>query len=162
MEIVALDARYRDAVTGFVREEWNGPLLVSAGKLLDARALPGFVAVEDGEAVAAALYHIAGGACEIAALVSYWEGRGIGGGLIAAVADAARRAGCGTLWLVTTNDNAHAIRFYQKRGFTLKAVRINAMEEARKLKPDIPLYGMDGIPLLHEFVFEMPLGETGQ
>jgi hypothetical protein len=29
------------------------------------------------------------------------------------------------------------------------------MEEARKLKPQIPLAGNDGIPIKHEFEFQM-------
>ena len=41
----------------------------------------------------------------------------------------------------------NALRFYQKRGFMLVAVHRNALELSRKLKPEIPLIGNDGIPL---------------
>ena len=57
----------------------------------------------------------------------------------------------------TTNDNLNALRFYQKRGFVLVAVHRNAMEQARKLKPEIPLIGNDGIPLRDEIELEMLL-----
>ncbi|CAM4379288.1 hypothetical protein PAAL109150_23605 [Paenibacillus alkaliterrae] len=46
--------------------------------------------------------------------------------------------------LLTSNDNIKAIRFYQKRGFDIKAVHQNAITEARKIKPSIPLIGLKG------------------
>jgi hypothetical protein len=45
-----------------------------------------------------------------------------------------------------------------KKGFDLKAAHINAVEQSRKLKPDIPLFGMDNIPIKHELEFEIILG----
>jgi hypothetical protein len=33
----------------------------------------------------------------------------------------------------------------------------NALDHARKIKPEIPLIGMDGIPLKHEIELEMIL-----
>ena len=56
--------------------------------------------------------------------------------------------------LITTNDNVGAIGFYQVIGMTIARVGINAMEEARKLKPDIPLTGEKGIPIRDEIEFE--------
>ena len=41
MEILALDARYRDAVNGYVRCLWGGPLCVTLGALYDTARLPG-------------------------------------------------------------------------------------------------------------------------
>jgi hypothetical protein len=67
--------------------------------------------------------------------------------------------GCTRLWLITTNDNLHALRFYQKRGFMLVAVHRNAVEQSRKLKPEIPLYGKDGIPIRDEIELEMLLNQ---
>lgn len=49
------------------------------------------------------------------------------------------------------------MRFYQKRGFHRTRLYRNAVEQARKLKPEIPLIGMDGIPLKDEIEFEMEL-----
>ncbi|TME09284.1 MAG: GNAT family N-acetyltransferase, partial [Chloroflexi bacterium] len=61
------------------------------------------------------------------------------------------------LWLITTNDNLHALRFYQKRGFTLVTVHRNAVDAARQMKPRIPLIGDDQIPLHDEIELEMML-----
>ena len=35
----------------------------------------------------------------------------------------------------------------------------NALDQARKLKPEIPLIGMDGIPLRHEIELEMKIAD---
>jgi ribosomal protein S18 acetylase RimI-like enzyme len=82
---------------------------------------------------------------------------GVGTVLIDAVKEIARQAGCSRLWLITTNDNMNALRFYQKRGFVLVAVHRNALEQSRKLKPEIPLIGDDEIPLRDEIELEMML-----
>jgi hypothetical protein len=59
--------------------------------------------------------------------------------------------------LITTNDNTAALRFWQKRGFKLLRVHRNAVEKSRKLKPEIPLTGNDGIPIRDEIELEMML-----
>jgi len=69
----------------------------------------------------------------------------------------AMNAECRRLWLITTNDNLRALGFYQKRGMTLVAVYRNAMEAARRLKPQIPMIGQNGIPLKDEIELEMVL-----
>ena len=89
-------------------------------------------------------------------LDSLFPGRGIGGALIEAVQTAVSRAGCRRLSVVTTNDNLHALRFYQRRGFVLSALRPNAIEATRKRKP-VPLLGDDEIPIRDEIELEMML-----
>jgi ribosomal protein S18 acetylase RimI-like enzyme len=59
--------------------------------------------------------------------------------------------------LLTTNDNLHALRFYQRRGFRLAALYPGALAEARKLKPSIPETGYHGIPIRDEIELEMSL-----
>ena len=101
-------------------------------------------------------YTIVGDDCEIVSLDSLRPGAGIGTALIDAVKAAAVESGCKRLWLVTTNDNMNALRFYQKRGFVLVKVNRNVIEFARTLKP-VPLIGADGIPLRDEIELEMVL-----
>ena len=153
----AAGAAYRDTVDAYIRFLWGGPMVISLGNLCDSRMLPGFAAVEDGALLGAVLYRPDGDNCEVSCIFSLVQGVGAGSALLGAVKEAAARNGARRLWLVTTNDNIHAIRFYQKRGFSLKAVHINSMDAARKLKPQIPEIGEDGIPLKHEFEFEMML-----
>ena len=83
--------------------------------------------------------------------------RGIGSALIARVVTEARERGCRRLWLVTTNDNLDALRFYQRRGFRLEAVDPGAVNRARQLKPSIPLVGEYGILLRDEIQLGMKL-----
>ena len=69
----------------------------------------------------------------------------------------ARQQNCQRLFLVTTNDNLHALGFYQRYGFELTCVRRGAVDEARKIKPGIPIIGMNDIPLHDEIELEMSL-----
>ena len=100
-------------------------------------------------------YRIDGDECEIITLNSLIEGIGIGSALLEAVGKAAEASGCKRFWLITTNDNTKAIRFYQKRGMTLAALYRNAIEHSRKLKPEIPMAGLDGIPIRDEIELEI-------
>ena len=68
-----------------------------------------------------------------------------------------RGEGCRRVWLVTSNDNLDAIRFYQRRGLRLVAVHPGAIERAREIKPTIPLVGSYGIPIRDELEFELAL-----
>lgn len=63
---------------------------------------------------------------------------------------------------LSPDDNLNALRFYQKRGFVLVAIYRNALDIARKLKPEIPLIGNDGIPLRDEIELEMILADSSE
>lgn len=95
--------------------------------------------------------------CEIIPLDSLTGDQGIGSALLQSVEQAAKEKGCHRIWLVTTNDNIHALRFYQRRGYVLAAVHCNALEISRQLKHQIPLIGNEGIPLRDEIEFEKRL-----
>src|SRR5688572_25797746 len=97
---------------------------------------------------------------EIALIESFEAGRGVGGALIAACVRVARDRGLRRIWLITTNDNVHALRFYQRHGFSLVAVHRGAVDAARRtLKPEIPLLGEDDIPIRDEVELELPHGQ---
>jgi ribosomal protein S18 acetylase RimI-like enzyme len=76
------------------------------------------------------------------------------------VREVATAAGCRRLWLITTNDNLDALRFYQRRGFELVAVHRDFREVARRLKPSIPLEGNFGIPIRDEIELELRLDRS--
>lgn len=141
-----------------LERRWGSTTVVSRGATHDASRLPALLAAQDNEIVGLATYHVAGGACELVSLDSLREGQGIGSALLAGVADEAGRRGCHRLWLITTNDNVNAIRFYQRRGMRLVAVHRGGVDEARRLKPSIPLMGEHGIPIHDELEFELVLG----
>jgi len=157
LEVRPIDEGDREWVGRFLVERWGATVVVSRGKAHHADRLPGFLAFQDRAPVGLITYRIDGAKCEIVTLDSVREGLGVGSALIKAVKDAARRAGCTRLWLITTNDNLPALRFYQKRGFWLVAVHRNAIEESRKLKPSISAIGIDGIPIRDEIELELRL-----
>jgi GNAT superfamily N-acetyltransferase len=152
-----IDEADREAIVELLTGRWGAKEVVSRGVLYDASVLPGFAAVADNELAGLITYNIRDDQCQIVTLDSVIEGIGIGSALIEKAADTARRRGCRRLWLITTNDNTPAIRFYQKRGFLIAAVHPNAIAESRRLKPVIPLTGVDDIPIRDEIEFEMPL-----
>ena len=144
-----------DELPGFVAEgTGNAPDGADSTHDLQARCLSPFSPAESARRIGLVIYRIEAGACEVVSLDSLVERCGVGTALLAAVRDTARAAGCRRLWLITTNDNLHALRFYQKRGWVLVAVHANALEESRRLKPEIPLVGIDGIPLRDEIELE--------
>ncbi|MFN8500124.1 MAG: GNAT family N-acetyltransferase [Anaerolineae bacterium] len=144
-------------VRPWIADHWGAPFVVVHGATYAPDALPGFAAFDNGQTVGLVTYTLADDACEIVTLDSETSGRGVGTALIAAVVGAARAAGCRRLWLITTNDNLDALRFYQRRGFRLAALYPGAVEAARRLKPQIPLVGDHGIPIRDEIELEMPL-----
>ncbi|HZU76006.1 MAG TPA: GNAT family N-acetyltransferase, partial [Dehalococcoidia bacterium] len=77
-------------------------------------------------------------------------GSGAGPALLDAAESYARAHGCTRLWLITTNDNTRALRFYQRWGMRIMAVHLAAIEHSRRLKPEIPAIGADGIPIRDE------------
>lgn len=152
----------RDWIARFTEEHWASDRMATRGRVFYISQQEGFVAqVEGAEGVQLAglvTYHIENAACEITSLDSLREGLGIGTALIQAVQEEAARAGCHRLFLITTNDNVDALRFYQHRGFVLAALYRDAVTEARRaLKPQIPLTGNYGIPIRDELELEIRL-----
>ena len=140
-----------------LEEQWGSVRQVVHGREYRADELPGFAAIIEDKPAGLVTYRIGGDHCEITSLNSLVEGVGIGSALIDAVKYVATNAKCKRLLVITTNDNTAALRFYQQRGFSLVAVYPNAVEQSRKLKTEIPLVGMDGIPIRDEIELELPL-----
>lgn len=157
LTVRALDEAERDWAARTLDEAWGSRRVVTHSGTYEADRLPGFVALRGAERVGVVTYTLSGGACEVATLNSWQEGVGVGTALLAVVRDEARAAGCRRVWLTTTNDNLHALSFYQKRGFRLVAVYPGAVDQARKIKPEIPLVGMRGIPIRDEIELELVL-----
>jgi GNAT superfamily N-acetyltransferase len=157
-DVFSITADDKPAITEILKDAWVSTISVSKGKAHDASELPGFMAVQDDEIIGLITYNIKDNECEIVTLNSLFEGIGVGTVLVKAVKQTAIKAGCARLWLITTNNNTDALRFYQIRGFLLVAVYRNAVTEARKkIKPEIPLNGLESIPVRDEIELEMML-----
>jgi len=131
--------------------------VVGHGVVYRPHLLAGFLATDAREPVGLLTYTIDGDSCKIVTIDAMVERRGVGSLLTAAVEDAARDAGCTRLWLITTNDNERALRFYRANGFELVAVHERAVARSRELKPSIPLVDEAGVPIQDEIEMERRL-----
>ena len=137
-------------------DHWAAEFVIVHGAVFHPAELPGFLAESAGRNAGLLTYAVTPEECEIVTLDSLSPGRGIGTALIDAVREVAVQAGCRRLFAVTTNDNLDALRFYQRRGFVLAALRPKAVDQTRKRKP-VPRTGGNGIPIRDELELEMPL-----
>ncbi len=138
----------------FMEEEFGGAVQARRGELIDVLALPGYVAERDGRPVGLVTYRRENDEGELAFIVAFERRQGIGTALLEASIEAL--VACNRIWLVTTNDNLEALRFYQRRGFRLAALRPGAVDDSRqRLKPRIGTVGEFGIPLRDELELEL-------
>lgn len=144
----------REAVKDILSGSWGETGVAAHGVLYDAVGLPGYVATVGPEIAGLVTYHVGDDGWEVVSLDATVAGHGIGTALLRAVEESARAAGAPRVWLITTNENVNALRFYQRRGFDLVAVHRDAVAKSRaELKPSIPL-DVDGIPVRHELELE--------
>ncbi|MEU8816762.1 GNAT family N-acetyltransferase [Actinoplanes sp. NPDC048796] len=147
----------RDLVTGLLTRSWGSPIVVAHGVRYDASTLPALIARRDGAPAGLITYHLDGDGLEIVTFDALTRHEGVGTALLDAAVATARDLGAGRVWLITTNDNLDALRFYQRRGLRLVAVSPGAADEARRLKPSIPLAGDYGIEIHDELVLALRL-----
>lgn len=138
-------------------KEWNSDIMISKNQKHFVENLESIIAVVDKEIIGLLTFNIINKQAEIVSLDSFNEGKGIGTKLLDFTLNYFKNLNLDRIWLITSNDNCHAIRFYQKRGWKMVNIHFNAIEEARLLKPQIPMFGYDGIPILHEIEFEYSL-----
>ena len=163
-----LERSDREWVAHFLDELWGTTQIVSRGKAVYGHLLPGFMAERptdapdneepeeepEAENIGLVTVHIGERECEITTLNSLTECVGVGSALVEAVENWARESGIERLWLVTTNDNLDALRFWQKRGYELVMIHRNAIADARRIKPQIPITGLHGITIRDEIELE--------
>jgi GNAT superfamily N-acetyltransferase len=142
-------------------EHWGGEDMITRGTIYRPDQLEGFV-IEDGEEwIGLLTFIVKNRELEVTSLDSLREGQGIGSALIQKAIEEGRARDCSRLFLITTNDNLNALGFYQKRGFEIVDIYRGALNESRKLKPGIPLIGMNNIPLRDEIELEVKLKVSG-
>ena len=144
----------RATIDAIFDASWGGPYAVGHGIRYDLRTLPTIVA---DDLAGVLTYRIDGDAIEVVSIDASPPRSGVGTALLAAAAEIGRAAGARRLWLVTTNDNLDALRFYQRRGLRITAVSPGAVDASRRLKPQIPEIGAYGIPIRDELTLELPL-----
>lgn len=140
---------------------WHSNDIWSLGKLHHADKLPGFIAEIAGKFAGLITINMDAGGwqCEVITLSSRAPASGAGAALLQAAEEHARAAGCNRIYLTTTNDNTHAIGFYQRRGWRMARLHAGIVDRVRALKPDLPLLGLNGIQIRDEIEFERWLAE---
>jgi DNA-3-methyladenine glycosylase I len=142
---------------GTLEQGWGATTVARLGELIDAAALPGFVATDGDERVGLLTYAQRQDELEVVTIQSLCPGRGIGRSRMDAVRDHAARQAVRRIWLITTNDNVRALAFYQRWGMDLSRLVRNGVDVSRLVKPSIPSAGGSGIPLRHELELELVL-----
>ncbi len=132
----------------------GGRLQARRDEVVDVLDASGFVAEHNGEPIGILTYAGRNDGTEILYVETTARQRGVGSALIQALV---RLVGTKQrIWVVTTNDNLDALRFYQRRGFAFREVRVGAVDRAREtIKPLLPLVGDYGIPLRDEVELEL-------
>lgn len=135
-------------------ENWNTDFMVSKSKVHYVDSLESFVYIKEGEIKGLLTFNIENDEMEIVSLDSFQENLGIGSLLLNKAIYFFKQSALRRLWLITTNDNLDALRFYQKREFVISNLYLNAVIISRKIKPSIPKLGYDNIPIVHEIELE--------
>ena len=157
MDIYQINQENRKLIDDFIMEHWFSMDMVVHGESVNLGTAEGMFASDDNGIVGLVTYRIVGNEMEILSLDSLLEKTGIGTCLLDNALKIAKDIGCSRVMLITTNDNLSALQFYQKHGFDIIKFHHNAVEESRKIKPQIPLTGSNGIPIKHEIELEMKL-----
>ena len=150
MNIKEITDEYRGKIKLFFIEQWGSSEMEISSGIYECDTLNGFFLEEYGQIIGLITYWVQANEVEIISLDSLIEGKGIGSKLLEKVEDFAKQSNFKVVSLLTTNDNLNALKFYQKRGYRITEIIPNAVNEARNLKPSIPLMGSEGIPLHDE------------
>ena len=155
--IQPISEKNRQQVMNFFTQHWGSAQMIISSGTYDCAKLDGYVYNEGASIIGLVTYVVHADSLEVISLDSIQEGKGIGSGLMTEVEQFALEHAIPKIELITTNDNLHALKFYQKRGYRITHIFPNAVVEARKVKPTILLIGNDGIPLLDELKLQKKL-----
>ena len=136
-------------IEAMLKQQWGSCDIIVHGQKFDADKLPALVA-DDHTGLLTYEIKPDGTHAEIITLNALAPGQKTGTALVNALVTMFAERGVRFLQVTMTNDNLDALRFYQRRGFRLTALRPGAVNEARMLKPSIPTIGKYGIPMRDE------------
>jgi GNAT superfamily N-acetyltransferase len=157
MAVRPVEESDRPTVEWLTTQLWGAAEVAVHDGLFYPATLPGFIAERGGRIAGLVTFQVRPGVLEIVTINALDLYQGIGTMLVEAVRAEAKRQGCHQITLTTTNDNIGALRFYQRRGFRIAAVRPGAVDRTRRRKPEIPRTGDFGIPLRDEIDLTCPV-----
>ena len=148
----------RDWARALLAEHGGGTHLVARlGEVVDPLTREGLVAQEGAEPIGLLTVDESARGIEVLSLHVNRPGRGAGSRLLATALEVAVASKADRLWLVTTNDNLPAIRFYLHRGMRVVRVHEGAVDADRaNLKPEIaPRNPENDLPIRDYVEFEL-------
>jgi len=160
IRIEPLQEEDQEFISDMVRDIWGEDMIVVHGETFYIQKLEGIKAVIEGQIAGFLHYQYAKEEFEILTLASHMEGYGVGSALVEAAEKLAHHKGCHLLSVVSTNNNLHALSFYQKRGFHLAALFPGKVDQSREIKPTIPKFGDNNIPIRDEIRLEKNLSRV--
>jgi len=141
----------REWIKNFIVESWGADFIFDAGKKKFPHKLEGFIVFDGSDKAGLLTYEITENTCEIVTIDSLIQQKGIGTLMIDTLKKEGQKNHWKRIWLITTNDNLNALKFYQKRGFGLVKINRDAVTRTRDtIKPEIPLLGEHNIPIRDE------------
>ena len=156
MQIIPKSDKHNELVGNDLLQQFGSEHIISINRQYNkASELPGFIAEEENSPTGIVLYFIKDQVCELAYLHAFKTMAGIGKELVDYLINFIRNKSIDRLFVITTNDNLEALKFYQKQGFKLVKVYPDAMEKVREIKPEVPLTGKNNIPLRDMMELEM-------
>ena len=153
----AIEDRDRADVAAFIERHWYGRSIVNGGHVYHPHEHEGFIERRDDQIVGLLTMRQEADAMHVLTLNSTVGGQRIGTSLMLMAIEEARRRGCVRVGLVSTNENVRALGLYQRLGFRIVRVDAGAVDQARKIKPEIPECGANGIPIHDELIMELRL-----
>ena len=111
----------------------------------------------DGGTAALASWTVRGETGYLCALHSLRPGEGVAIRMLDAVIFAARKAGARKLKAMLTNDNMPGLTFYQRQGFRLSGLYLEAIDAYRSVVPTIIKTGYKDIPVHDAIELEIKL-----
>jgi ribosomal protein S18 acetylase RimI-like enzyme len=143
----------RDAVTVLFQRDFGRLPLVAFGQQLALDSAQILVAEMEADIAGALAYREAPGALQILALAAdpMWQRAGVGGHLVIEAELIARAKNLPRVIVATTNDNLPSLYFYQRRGYHITEVLVDAVPAHFEQPPAV---GFGGIPIRDEIHLE--------
>lgn len=138
MRVRDLEDRDRPWLRQLVEDAWSLPVVTPTGAYNDPTGFDGVVAELDGEIAGAVTYRADDDdAVEIVTVNATVRRRGVATALMTGVRERAAAAGARRAWLITTDENAGAVAFYEAIGMRRARTHENFVEVVRAQKPDV-------------------------
>lgn len=134
------------------------PQMARLGEILDPLEHEGIVAERDGRPIGLLTVSESDRGLEVLTLHTEEQGIGAGSRLLETALRVAVASGSKRLWLITTNDNLRAVRWYLRRGMRVASVHAGAADADRaSIKPEMPERNPDNqIPIRDYIELELP------